>query len=155
MKVEIYSRKAIEAMIEGQFPQNTAVISFYSPKASRRGDYAPVDYRGRPARAFFMCAHDIDIDALDDFGLTYETYMPDVKELAAFIEKAAADGMDIICQCDYGQSRSAACAAAISEHFFGTGIRIFADYRYYPNQLVFNKIYEALEGYDRERRGVE
>lgn len=51
----------------------------------------------------------------------------------------------IICQCDYGQSRSAACAAAIIEYFEHRGISIFADYRYYPNQLVFNKIYEALE----------
>lgn len=25
------------------------------------------------------------------------------------------------------------------------GIDIFRDYRYYPNQLVFNKIYEALQ----------
>ena len=53
--------------------------------------------------------------------------------------------MDIICQCDYGQSRSAACAAAILEHFERNGISIFADYRYYPNQLVFNKVLKALK----------
>ena len=53
--------------------------------------------------------------------------------------------MDILCQCDYGQSRSAACAAAVREFFCGEGIRIFADYRYYPNQLIFNKILSALE----------
>ena len=54
--------------------------------------------------------------------------------------------MDIICQCEYGQSRSAGCAAAIREHFYSDGIKIFADYRYYPNQLVYNKVFDALEG---------
>lgn len=36
-------------------------------------------------------------------------------------------------------------AAAILEYFEKRGIDIFRDYRYYPNQLVFNKIYEALQ----------
>ena len=31
--------------------------------------------------------------------------------------------------------------------FYGTGISIFADYRYYPNQVVYHKILEALEAY--------
>ena len=41
--------------------------------------------------------------------------------------------------------RSAACAAAIREHFYGDGIEVFADYRYYPNQLVYNKLKAALD----------
>ena len=49
--------------------------------------------------------------------MTYETYFPEVEELADFIYMAIEQGMDIICQCEYGQSRSAACAAAIKEHF--------------------------------------
>jgi len=76
--------------------------------------------------------------------LTYETYMADVDRLAEFVIKSMNDGLNIICQCDYGQSRSAACAAAILEYYEHNGISIFADYRYYPNQLVFNKIHEAL-----------
>ena len=148
MKVDIYSRKAIQPLIAGEFPNNTAVISFYSPKDARRDDYLPVDYRGRPERLIYVCANDIDIETLPSFGLTYETYMPDAQKLAEFIRQAAEDGLDFICQCDYGQSRSAACAAAIREFFERTGIEIFADYRYYPNQLVFNKIYDAL----KERR---
>ena len=88
--------------------------------------------------------YDIDIEVLGDFGLTYDTCFPEVNVLAKFIDKAKNDGMDIICQCEYGQSRSAGCAAAILEHYYKNGISIFADYRYYPNQLIFNKIYEAL-----------
>ncbi|NLB62365.1 MAG: hypothetical protein GX802_08150 [Clostridiales bacterium] len=55
----------------------------------------------------------------------------------------------MICQCEYGQSRSAACAAAILEHFNNNGISVFADYRYYPNQLIFNKMLEALNRYKK------
>ncbi len=144
MKVDIFSRKDIQRLIEGDFPANTAVISFHSPEDGRRGDYRPVDYRGRPERLYYVCAHDIDIGTLPSFGLTCEEYMPDVSELAGFIRQAAADGLDFICQCDYGQSRSAACAAAIREYFDRSGIEVFADYRYYPNQLVYNKIINAL-----------
>lgn len=147
MKVEICSRKAVQALIEGEFPKNAAVISFYSPKDARRDDYAPVDYRGKPERLMHVCAGDIDRVALPSFGLTEESYMPEADALAAFILAAAADGLDFICQCDYGQSRSAACAAAIREYFDGDGIWVFADDRYYPNQLVFTKIYAALKAH--------
>ena len=85
------------------------------------------------------------IEILDEYGQSYETYFPEVKELSQFVHSAVADGMDIVCQCEYGQSRSAACAAAIREHFFGDGIEVFADYRYYPNQLIFNKLRAALK----------
>ena len=126
------------------FPQNTAVISFFSPGKAKASDYDPVDYAGTPSRLYYACVPDIDIEALLDFGYTYDTYFSDADELALFICDAVKDGLDIICQCDYGQSRSAACAAAILEHFESNGISIFADYRYYPNQLVFNKVLEAL-----------
>ena len=93
---------------------------------------------------FKIGIHDIDIEILGDYGLTYETYFPEANQLADFILTAEKQGLDIICQCEYGQSRSAACAAAIMEFFYGTGIKIFADYRYYPNQLIFNKVLDAL-----------
>ena len=62
------------------------------------------------------------------------------------------EGMDIICQCEYGQSRSAACAAAIKEHFEKSGIEVFADYRYYPNQLIFNKLRDALSSWKQKKQ---
>lgn len=145
MRISIMSRKEAEGMLKSNtFPDNTAVISFYSPGKVRAGDYEPVDYGGKPARLYYACVPDIDIEALSSFGYTYETYFSDVDELAVFICDAVKDGLGIICQCDYGQSRSAACAAAILERFERNGISIFADYRYYPNQLVFNKVLEAL-----------
>ncbi|MDE7093984.1 MAG: hypothetical protein K2O52_03615, partial [Oscillospiraceae bacterium] len=56
---------------------------------------------------------------------------------------------NIICQCDYGQSRSAGCASAILEHFYHTGISVFADYRRSPNQVVYHKVFDALEKYKK------
>ena len=88
---------------------------------------------------------DIDIEILADYSYTYETYFAEAGELSKFIYEAKDSALNIICQCDYGQSRSAACAAAILQHFEGRGIDIFADFRYYPNQLVYLKIFDALE----------
>lgn len=155
MKVQIYSRKAIEELLQGDFPKNTAVISFYDPPSKRTGEiYKPVDYKGKAERVFTIPIYDIDIEILEDYGLTFDTYFPEVNSLAEYISQAYKDGLDIICQCEYGQSRSAACAAAILEHYYNDGISIFADYRYYPNQLVFNKIRKALDKGEQKMNAV-
>lgn len=147
-KVEIMSRDAMNALIKFGFPENTAVISFYDPKdgfgLARLKNYKPINYNGICDRVFSVGIHDIDIEILGDYGLSYETYFPEVEDLAEFISSAIEDGVNIICQCEHGQSRSAACAAAIKEYIDKSGIEVFADYRYYPNQLIFNKIYTAL-----------
>lgn len=141
MNVKIYSRKAMEELFQQGIPENTAVISFYDPAPK---GLPPIDYSGKAERVFQVALHDIDFDILEMFGLSYETYFPEADSLAEFILSAQAEGMDIICQCEYGQSRSAGCGAAILEYFCKTGISVFADYKYYPNQMVYNKVYEAL-----------
>ena len=145
MKVEVYSRDAMEELKQAGFPKNVAVISFYTPTGKRESYFPPVDYRGFTDRVFYVGIVDIDIELLPEYGYTYETYIAAVDELAAFIRAAHDEGLDIICQCDWGQSRSAGCAAAILQHFEARGIDIFADYRYYPNQLVYHRVFEALE----------
>lgn len=150
MKVEIYSRKAVEELLKGDFPDNVAVISFYDPPSRRTGEVCrPVDYSRKTDRVFKVCLNDIDVGIFEDYGLTFDTYLPEVNDLAEFVYKAKEDGCDIICQCEYGQSRSAGCASAILEHFYKAGISVFADYRYYPNQVVFNKVFDALEKYKK------
>jgi protein-tyrosine phosphatase len=71
--------------------------------------------------------------------------------VAEFIHQAVTDGVEIVCQCEYGQSRSAGLGAAILEYYERRGIDIFRDYRYYPNQLIFNKAYEAMVQYAGEK----
>ena len=144
MKVSIHSRKSIGKITQDGSPKNIAVISFYTPSKGNLKEN-PVNYQGICDKVFYVGIPDIDIEILADYGYTYESYLSEANELAKFILEAKLNDLDIICQCDYGQSRSAACAAAILQHFEGRGIDIFADFRYYPNQLVYRKIFDALE----------
>lgn len=148
MEIKIYSRKALEAAMSRCFFQKTAVISFANPK----NDKDRLRFDGLCEKTFYVTVPDIDIERLADYGYTYESYLSEADELAGFIYKAKTEDRDIICQCDYGQSRSAACAAAILQHFEKRGIDIFADYRYYPNQLVYHKVFDALEEYAKENQ---
>jgi len=153
MTVNIYSRKTMEALLAKGKIENAAIISFHDPVGRGRRcleDYDPIDFTGKCDRVMQIALHDLDPEALSDFDLTVETYFPEADALAEFIYKAKEDGLDIICQCEYGQSRSAGCAAAILQHFSKNGIDVFADYRYYPNQLVYHKVFDALEKYKGE-----
>ena len=156
MKVSICSREEVEKQSVNDFPENLAVISFYNPEGHDGGKESsrPVDYKGKTDRVFYISTYDIDLSVLQKFGLTYETYLPEADRLASFIYDAKEEGYDILCQCEYGESRSAGCAAAILEHFYKNGITIFSDYRYYPNQLVYHKVYDALERYKQERKSI-
>lgn len=156
MKVSICSREAVEERIVRGDLSSSAVISFHDPVGRgrrARERYLPVDFLGRAERVFYVSVHDLDPEALADFGLTVDSYFTEADELAEFIYSAYASGLEIVCQCEYGQSRSAACAAAVLEHFEGSGISVFRDYRYYPNQLVFNKTLEALDRVRDKREG--
>ena len=147
MRVSVYSRKAIEAIIaDGKFPENTAVISFCDTALKHIDkDYSRVDYSSVCADVFYCEVDDLDLDYLPEKGYTYDSFFPEAPELAEYINKAFRDGKNIICQCEYGQSRSAGCAAAIMEHFYNNGIKVFSVYARFPNQLVFNKLFDALE----------
>ncbi len=140
MKVTVCSREAIEKMItEGGFPQNAAVISFCDPGDTR------VDFGGVCSDVFCCELDDLDREELSEKGYSYERFFPEAADLAVFVGRAHRDGKDIICQCEYGQSRSAGCAAAILEHFYRSGIYIFADERYYPNRVIYHKVFDALK----------
>lgn len=151
MHITVYSREEIEAIISNdEFPANTAVISFYDPAIKRIDkDYTHVDYSGVCDHVFYSELDDLDLEVLKDRGYTYDTYFSEADKIAEFVYHAYSSGMDIICQCEYGQSRSAGCAAAILEHFYHTGISVFADYRHYPNQVVYHKISDVLEKYKK------
>lgn len=140
MNITIMSRKEIEKLITNDFPENVAVISFRDTD-----DNSEIEFYGLPKCLFEIKIDDIEIDELDEFGLNSSTYFPEAEKLAQFIKSVVMRNMDIICQCEYGQSRSAACAAAILEVFEGNGISIFSDYRYYPNKLIYNKLVENLK----------
>ena len=79
------------------------------------------------------------------FLVLIDSFFQDSVKMADFILEQAAKGIDtIICQCEHGQSRSAGAAAAIEEFFNKSGISVFAEYRYCPNQIIYNKLIKAL-----------
>ena len=157
MNVYIYSREAIESIIEkGEFPNNVAVITFYDSITKHIGKkYYRVDYSSVCTNVFGCEIDDLDLDYLKSKGYTYESFFPEAPDVAEFIYQAYNSGKDIICQCDYGQSRSAGCAAAILEHFYHTGITVFADFNYYPNQVIYHKIYDNLEAQKCENMAAQ
>lgn len=138
MCVQIYSRQMVTQLItKGNFPQNTAVISFCDCGTEPNNR---VNFSGVCSQVMYIELDDLEIEDIDD----YEAFFPEAKETAEFIVDNHNNGMNIICQCEYGQSRSAGCAAAIMEHFYRTGIEIFKDFNYYPNKVISHKIFDSL-----------
>ena len=66
-------------------------------------------------------------------------------KIAIFYDNNKEKISTLICQCEHGQSRSAAVAAAILEFRSRRGIQIFADDRYFPNKVVFRKVLKAIQ----------
>ena len=131
MKVDIYPKIIALKMIASDFPGNTAVVSFYTP--INNSDRNKVNYSGVCADIFYVAAPDISIESLKDYGYTPNTFFAEVDALADFIYDAKDKGYDIICQCEFGRSRSAACAAAILEHFENRGNDIFLNDKYHKS----------------------
>lgn len=132
MEVSICSRKDGEKLLAEGFPGNLMVVAFHDP------DLPPVDYPAGRA----ICV------PLDDF----QTDLPQAEEIARFVYAAQAKGLDILCQCERGRSRSVGCAVAILEHFEGRGDALFYDARFSPDQLVYDRVLAALEAVAKDTR---
>lgn len=140
MKIAIYSRKSIEYLLQNNFPQNTAVISFYDhDKFNTDKNYKLVDYSKKADHVLYI--------PLDDF----QTELPEADKIAEFVYSAKSKELQIICQCESGQNRSSGCAAAIMEHFNQAGNSIFNDDRYHPDEMVYYAVLDALEAFDENK----
>lgn len=149
-KILIRSRDAIEQM---HFAPKTALISITDANYSFAELTSEPDYTIR--LAFDDVDNDIFADVVTDVdrSIVAERYHMLSDEQARQIAEFYAEIRDkvdiIICQCEHGQSRSAAVAAAILEYRSRSGIRIFAHDKYYPNKAVFNKVLQALKAIER------
>ena len=151
MNVQILSEVAARQMLrDNVFPAHTAVVCFTDGEPQ-------IDYGSVTDKVFRVDMPDISMDDLTDYKYTVDDFADAMHadELAQFILETQRDGYDFICQCTWGESRSAAAAAAIRERFTHDGIEVFADYRYCPNQLVFNTLYDALCAYNDEKRDTK
>jgi len=156
MKLKITGRQAIEAFAREPFAPHTALISITDSDS----DFAALEHQ--PEHLLQLRFDDITSqDAQEEFEhqrgrkpteeeqhLLAEKFhlISDAQaaEIAAFVHQVKDSAALLICQCEYGESRSAAVAAAVIELFQGSGIMVFADDRYYPNKLVYRMVYEAL-----------
>ena len=153
MKILIRSRKAIEKMSKSPFPKGTALISITDANDS------PVNFENEPDFLLRLAFDDVDNDVFADESIDNLTQVEIVEmekkynmlseeqanEIAFFYENNKDNISTLICQCEHGQSRSAAVAAAILEFRSRRGIKIFSDDRYFPNKVVFRKVLGAFK----------
>ena len=153
MKILIKNRKEIERLSQTQFGKNTALISITDSGC----DFAIL--HNKPDFLLQLTFDDVDndifIDELGRIPSPAERRELEIKynmlsdEQALQIASFYFDNKDsistLICQCEHGQSRSAASAAAIMEFRNRRGIMIFSHDSYYPNKVVFRKVLEALK----------
>ena len=125
----------IERIKEG-LPSNVAIISFSDTEE---------EFIVFPNKTDVLHVAFYDVRPYTVAKHHYGGILPQARQIAEYISKKISEGKDIICQCDYGISRSAGCAAAIMEMWGNRGIEIFADYRYSPNQFVYNKVLKELK----------
>ena len=168
MKVEIESRKGITARASGPFPARTALISVTDSEL----DFAAL--ANKPMYLSRMKFDDVSDEIFkeilgrnpteaESLRLAEKFHMfndEQAGEMARFITSVSGKADTLICQCEYGQSRSAGIAAAVRQFWHGDGIEIFADERYYPNKLVYKKVLDALRensvpfGEQQSERGI-
>lgn len=149
MEITIMSREDIEKLALKPFPSKTAVISIID------SDALPVEFHNKPEYILSLAFDDTEpeSDLLDELLKDYPRFRNEYRiitdqqaeEIANFAYVMHRAAARLICQCEFGQSRSAAVAAAITEYFDSNGIEIFADDRYYPNKYVFRKVLEKLK----------
>ena len=156
MKLLIKSRKDIEKMSQKPFPEHTALISI----TDAEGDFATLAYK--PEYILQLAFNDVDNDVLvdevgydctDEERLTieekYQMFSDEqARQVAEFYLSVKDTAEIVICQCEHGQSRSAAVAAAILEFRSRKGIQIFSHDKYYPNKVVFRKVLNALTNFE-------
>ena len=137
--IQIKSRAEIEEMI---FAPRTALISITDY------DYDFAELKNEPNYLLQLAFDDISIDELETEEDQEKYHMltdEQAMEIAEFYHNVH-DKVDIlICQCEHGQSRSAAIASAFLEYKSGNGIDVFIDDRYYPNKTIFKKVFKQLE----------
>lgn len=154
MKIFIKSRKEIETFFSKDVSdRNIAVISI----TDYESNFA--NLKSKPKFLLELAFDDVDNDVIvDEVGKNPTTEQVEqieekyhmfsqeqAFEIASFYFSIHDKTDLLICQCEHGQSRSAAVAAAIIEFKSKRGIVVFADDKYYPNKVVFRKTLKALK----------
>lgn len=151
-KLQVMNRVQIEALSAKRFKSRTMLISIH--------DYGDDSAKITHLPEFYMSMefNDVDSDVYTDaYGkplspidkkAAEKKYHPldnyQARRFAKFYFQCKEHAEIIICQCEHGESRSAAVAAAISEYESKDGLKYFINDKYCPNKFVFKKMYNAL-----------
>ena len=154
MKILITDRNGIENLCLNPFEVSSALISITDY------EYSFVNLKYKPKYILQLAFDDVPVgDGFEEeYGrqlnqseikqLEYRFHSmseEQTNELISFYNKVKSKVELMICQCEHGQSRSAAIAAAFSEYAYGNGIDIFSDDRYYPNKSIFRQVLRKLK----------
>ena len=153
--VKIMGRNELEALSRKGFTEGTYVISIVDtdaplvrlakkPAGTLRLMFDDVSGREDPLSCQVMA--DVDNENPASPITPFQG-----RRIARFIDENRPHMEYLICQCEMGQSRSAAVAAAAIEHYTGLRSGIFDDKRYYPNRLVYRTVLDALRLQDEEK----
>lgn len=136
LQILITDKEGIESIATEPFHDNTAWISITDFDM----EYEFPTLKHNPKWILKLRFDDIVIDS-DGLQVITDSQ---AETIAKFVKSILGKAKTLICQCEYGQSRSPAIAAAISEFLYQNGIWIFADEQYFPNRTVFHKVLGAL-----------
>lgn len=168
-KIKVCSLKRVERLAESPWKPRTSLISMgdadepppkllYKPAHILRLEFDDITLR--QIREEFILPESVKdseeklIQFLKSKDVTIFS-SEQAEQVADFILKYYDDTDLLVCQCHYGQSRSAGCAAAVAEYFLGKGIYFFADERYLPNKLVYHKVLSALKSAEKKRCAID
>lgn len=152
MNIDIENRRSIEKRAQSPFPPHTALISI----CDFDEEYARL--KNKPEFLLQLKFDDVGADIFEEvlgrkptkeeaLAIAKKYHMMTVKQaekIADFYFDIRDDATLLICQCEHGESRSTAVAAAIAEFESKDGIRYFIDERYFPQKLIFRRVFKAL-----------
>lgn len=152
MILQIENRKTIEKIAQNSFLPGVAVISICDFGCS----FAEMIYKPD----YLLCVQfdDVGEEIFEDIlgrkptpqekrSIEKKYHMiteSQAGEIAEFYFGVREKVKTLICQCEYGEARSAAVAAAISELESRERLQYFIDEKYFPNKFVFRKVFAAL-----------
>lgn len=155
MKIKIMSRRKIEDFCLNPMQEQTALISITD------FDNTFANLKHKPQLLLQLMFDDVPVgdgfieeegrklspNEIVELEKRYHSITDkQVEEIVEFYN-FVKDSVDLlICQCEHGQSRSAAIAAAIMEYESRKGIEVFSNDWYYPNKSVYRKIIKKLNG---------
>ncbi len=166
MRIEIHSRKSLLRRASAPLPPRTALISICDP------DDVHPSPANLPAHHLRLSFDDIspelfcsrlslplslreDKPAWEAALRAHSTvlFTPTMAQtLADFLARVLPQTAVLMCQCEYGQSRSAAVAAAVLSYRGKDPGVIFDDIRYCPNTYVYETLLGALRAGSPELR---